>query len=251
MTTQTDRRADRARRAAPAPPTTAPRPLLSLTNLQKHFPQYTPDADHHADAPVKAVDGITSGCGRARPSAWSASPAAASRPPAAPCCGCSSRPAARSSSPARTSPTSSGDRAAPAAPRDADGLPGPLRLAEPAAHGRVDHRRAVRHPGHQARGRHPEGRAGPDGAGRAEPRALQPLPARVLRRPAPAHRRRPRDRPASRSSSSATSRCRPSTCRSRRRSSTCSRTSRTSRTSPTSSSPTTCPSSGTSPTGSW
>ena len=30
--------------------------------------------------------------------------------------------------------------------------------------------------------------------GRAQPRALQPLPARVLRRPAPAHRRRARDR---------------------------------------------------------
>ena len=31
----------------------------------------------------------------------------------------------------------------------------------------VDHRGAVRHPGHQARGRHPQGRPGPDGAGRA------------------------------------------------------------------------------------
>ena len=37
-------------------------------------------------------------------------------------------------------------------------------------------------------------RPGADGAGRAQPRALQPLPARVLRRPAPAHRRRARDR---------------------------------------------------------
>ena len=36
----------------------------------------------------------------------------------------------------------------------------------------------------------PEARgAGADGAGRPQPRALQPLPARVLRRPAPAHRR--------------------------------------------------------------
>ena len=33
-------------------------------------------------------------------------------------------------------------------------------------------------------------RAGADGARRAQPRALQPVPGRVLRRPAPAHRRR-------------------------------------------------------------
>ncbi len=38
--------------------------------------------------------------------------------------------------------------------------------------------------------------AGADGAGGAEPRALQPLPARVLGRPAPADRRRARARPA-------------------------------------------------------
>ena len=47
-------------------------------------------------------------------------------------------------------------------------------------------------------------------------------PARVLRRPAPAHRHRPRARPVARSSSSPTSRCRRWTCPSRRRSSTCS-----------------------------
>ena len=43
-----------------------------------------------------------------------------------------------------------------------------------------------------------EGRPGADGHRRAQPRALQPLPARVLRRPAAAHRRRARARPASR-----------------------------------------------------
>ena len=41
-------------------------------------------------------------------------------------------------------------------------------------------------------GRAPQGGAGAAGDRRAEPRALQPLPARVLRRPAPAHRRRAR-----------------------------------------------------------
>ncbi len=84
-----------------------------------------------------------------------------------------------------------------AAARHADGLPGPLLVAEPAPERGVDHRRAVRDPRPRARGRRaPAGGAGAHGAGRAEPRALQPLPARVLRRPAPAHRRRARDRAA-------------------------------------------------------
>ena len=83
-----------------------------------------------------------------------------------------------------------------APPRHADGLPGPVLVAEPAAHDRHDRRRAVPDPegqdreGHQGRG------AGPAGAGRAQPGALQPLPARVLRRPAAAHRHRPGDRAA-------------------------------------------------------
>ena len=50
------------------------------------------------------------------------------------------------------------------------------------------------------------------------------LPARVLGRPAAAHRHRARARRRTRTSSSPTSRCRRSTSRSRRRSSTCSRT---------------------------
>ena len=85
---------------------------------------------------------------------------------------------------------------------------------------------------------------------RAEPGALQPVPRRVLRRPAAAHRRGPGAGAAARSCSSATSRSRRSTCRSRRRSSTCSRTCSTSSASPTSSSRTTCRWCGTSATGS-
>ena len=92
--------------------------------------------------------------------------------------------------------------------------------------------------------------AGAAGAGRALQRALQPLPARVLRRPAAADRDRPGDRPEAEAGRSPTSRSPPSTSRSRRRSSTCSTTSRTSSASPTSSSPTTSASSATSPTGS-
>ena len=136
---------------------------------------------------------------RARRSAWSASPAAASRPPAA-----LITPAARADRRhdrvrgRATSPSVTGERAAPAAPRDPDDLPGPVRLAEPAAHRRRDRRRRRS----SIHGIKPEGgvkQGGPGAAGarRPEPRALQPLPARVLRRPAPAHRHRPRARPAS------------------------------------------------------
>ena len=52
-----------------------------------------------------------------------------------------------------------------------------------------------RHPGRQDRARHQAGGAGSARAGRPEPGALQPVPARVLRRPAPAHRHRPHARP--------------------------------------------------------
>ena len=78
------------------------------------------------------------------------------------------------------------------APPDADDLPGPVRLAQSAQAGGPDHRRAAR-AARLARGaelkrrvqellrpRRPAGRA------------LQPVPARVLRRPAPADRHRPR-----------------------------------------------------------
>ena len=81
-----------------------------------------------------------------------------------------------------------------AAPRGADDLPGPVQLAEPAAHRRHDHRRAVPGAGRRAGGRRQGRGPGAHGARRPQPRALQPLPERVLRRPAPAHRHRPRDR---------------------------------------------------------
>ena len=84
----------------------------------------------------------------------------------------------------------------PAAPRDADDLPGPVLVAEPAAHRRHDHLGAVQGAGRQAGPRRAGRGAGPDGPGGPEPRALQPLSQRVLRRPAPAHRHRPRHRAA-------------------------------------------------------
>src|SRR6185369_12729118 len=77
---------------------------------------------------------------------------------------------------------------AAAAPRDADGVPGSVLVAQPAADGGPDHRTAVLDP--QDRGQHAVAGPGADGALRHEPGALQPLSARVLRRPAAAHRRR-------------------------------------------------------------
>ena len=79
------------------------------------------------------------------------------------------------------------------APRHADHLPGPVRLAQPAHDGGRDRRRAADHP--QARPR-----AAPSEArivellrdGRPAGRPHAPLSARVLGRPAPAHRHRPR-----------------------------------------------------------
>ena len=70
-------------------------------------------------------------------------------------------------------------------------------------------------------------RQGPPDDGHGRPRAVPraAVSARVLGRPAPAHRDRPGPRRSSRTWSSATSRCRRSTCRSRPRSSTCSRSS--------------------------
>ena len=86
---------------------------------------------------------------------------------------------------------------AAAAPRHPDDLPGPVLLAEPAAHGRHDRRRAVPAPeASQTEGGVKKDGPGAAGAGRPQPRALQPLPARVLRRSAPAHRHRPGARAA-------------------------------------------------------
>jgi oligopeptide/dipeptide ABC transporter ATP-binding protein len=77
------------------------------------------------------------------------------------------------------------------AARPADGVPGSVRVAQPAQAGGHGHRRPVAHPqlglprADQATG----GRAA--GTRRPVTRARQPLPARVLRGPAPADRRRP------------------------------------------------------------
>ena len=83
---------------------------------------------------------------RARRSAWWGSPAAASPRWAGASSGCTSPPAARSSSRASDISKLSRRDAAAGAARDADGVPGPVRLAQPAQAGRHDHRRPAAHP---------------------------------------------------------------------------------------------------------
>ena len=85
-----------------------------------------------------------------------------------------------------------GGGAAAAPPAHADDLPGPLLQPQPAPERRRHPRRAAADPpapqGRQV-GRRPGGRAARGGRPAAGGRV--PLPARVLRRPAPAHRHRP------------------------------------------------------------
>ena len=78
------------------------------------------------------------------------------------------------------------------APRDADRVPGSVRVARPSYDGRFRDQRAARH---SQGGGEPQGRRGSVArAGWVGPRSCEALPARVLRRSAPTHRRRPRAR---------------------------------------------------------
>ena len=101
------------------------------------------------------------------------------------------RGAHRLSRPGNRRPHLQGDAAAEA--RHADRLPGPLRLAQP-THVDCRHRRrgaeAARRQSLGQRARQARRRGA--GGGRPRCRDAQPLPARILGRPAPAHRGRPR-----------------------------------------------------------
>ena len=95
-------------------------------------------------ATVKAVDGVSLHAAARRDArAWSARAAAASPPPGSRSCACSSRPPAASCSRARTSRGHDTDAHAADPPAHADGLPGPLRLAQSAHEGARHRRRAA------------------------------------------------------------------------------------------------------------
>ena len=134
-------------------------------------------------------------CARARRSAWSAKAARARRRSASRCCG-SNAARARSASTAATIQGLRQRRAAAAAARDADRVPGPLSArCQPAHVGRA--RSSAR--GSQVHGtRRDKRRARDDDRRRRwsevglDPGDRGPLSARILRRPAPAHRHRPR-----------------------------------------------------------
>ena len=130
-------------------------------------------------------------------------------------------------------------RAAAAAPAHADGLPGSVRVAEPAALGRAHDRRAAARPRHliAAGGRRrASARSSRSSGCRPTPRTATRTSSPAASASASGSRARSR---STRRSSCATSRCRRSTSRSRRRSSTCSRSSSRSSGSRTSSSRTT------------
>ena len=60
-------------------------PVLEVRDLKKHFPIRT-GLLQRAGGTVFAVDGVSFSIAQARRLAWSANPAAANRPSAAPCC---------------------------------------------------------------------------------------------------------------------------------------------------------------------
>ena len=163
---------------------------VEVSDLVKVFPVRRPRASGREAPTFRPCRACRSRSAPARRSGWSASglwqvharPLRAAAARAAPGSVVSRAPSRR--------PRPQGHAAA--AQRDADGLPGSVCLAEPADDGRATIGEALRDP--QVAGDHDKpGRELLDLVGLAPD--TQPVPARVLRRSAPAHRHRPRARP--------------------------------------------------------
>ena len=157
LRSQEARRAARARSQAPADRGSGARRQSDAAargrDLEKHFPITRGVLFQQQVGRVHAVDGVSlRHPSRARRSASSASRAAA-RPPSARLVMRLLEPTGgTSASTARTSPHSKARELRAAAPRDPDGLPGPVRVAQPAHDGRRDHRRAAPPPRVSSRG---------------------------------------------------------------------------------------------------
>ena len=122
-------------------------PLLRVKELGQALPGRRRVARARARARARGRRRELRRRARARRWAWSASPAAASRPPGR-CILRLIEPTAGEVSVRRagTSPALGRGAAARAAPRHADHLPGPVRLAQPAHDGRRDRRRGAGDP---------------------------------------------------------------------------------------------------------
>ena len=169
--------------------------LLVVEDLKKHFPVTRGIIFQKQVAAVKAVDGVSfTRHARARRSASSASPAAASRRWRAASCGCSTRPAGAIVFDGRDITKLSRAEMRPIRREMMMIFQDPYASLNPRK--RVGFIVAEALEVHKlgTDGRDQAPRPGAARGRRPQPGALQPLPARVLRRPAPAHRRRARAR---------------------------------------------------------
>ena len=117
--------------------------LLTVTGLNKYFPVTPGRRLPAAVAQVRAVDGVDFSVPAGRRSASSASRAAARPPPAGCSRGCYEPTSGNIVFDGHGHHPPARRPDAAAAPRHPDDLPGPVLVAEPAAHGRHDHRRAA------------------------------------------------------------------------------------------------------------